>query len=309
MTTISVVIPVFNEEKNVPILYSRLKNVLNDISISHEVIFIDDGSTDKSLQKIKDLRKKDKKVKIISFSRNFGHMAAVSAGLKHSKGKKVVIMDADLQDPPRIIKKMYEKSLKGFDIVYGVKKKRKEGVIKKLLFKSFYKILNRIAQLKMPLDTGTFSLINRHVVDILNSLPERNKYISGLRVWTGFEQAGIVYARAKRRSGKESSLGKLFKLALDGLISFSYLPLRVASILGLMLGVVSLFLIIVVLVGRFYFGKGVIGWASTMVTILFIGSVQLITLGIIGEYLARIYDEVKNRPEYIISLEEGFGKK
>lgn len=303
---ISVVIPVFNEEKNIPLLYGRLKKVLGKISKNHELIFVDDGSGDKSFAKIDEIHKRDNKVKILRFSRNFGHMAAVNAGLANASGKKVVVMDADLQDPPEIIPKMYKKASAGYDVVYGIKTKRKEGFLRKFLFKSFYKVLNGIAQLKMPLDAGTFSVIDARVVKVLNSLPERNKYFSGLRAWAGFSQTGVVYRRGKRHAGKEASLKRLFNLAIDGLVSFSHLPLRVASFLGIFFAILSLLFIVGVFVARFVFGKGIVGWASTMSAILFIGSIQLITLGVIGEYLARIYDEVKGRPEYIVSRKIGF---
>ncbi|KKU10933.1 MAG: Glycosyl transferase, family 2 [Candidatus Woesebacteria bacterium GW2011_GWB1_45_5] len=302
---ISVVIPVYNEEKNIPVLYKRLKAVLNGLSKSHEIIFVDDGSLDLSLEQIINIRKRDRKVKAVCFSRNFGHMAAVDAGLAASTGRKVIITDADLQDPPEIIPRLYAKAEDGFDVVYGIKRKRKESLLRKTLFKLFYKVLNGIAQLKMPLDAGTFSVLDRKVVNILISLPERNKYFSGLRAWTGFKQTGVTYERGKRHAGKEASLGRLFNLAVDGLISFSHLPLRIASFLGIFFAVLSLIFIIGVFVARFVFGKGIVGWASTMTTILFIGSIQLITLGVIGEYLARIYDEVKGRPEYIVSRKIG----
>lgn len=299
--TLTVVIPIFNEEKNIPVLYKRLKKVINKISKSHEIIFVDDGSSDTSLEVIKKLRIKDKKIKAISFSRNFGHMPAVIAGLKESIGQKVVIMDADLQDPPEVITRMWKKSEEGFDVIYGVKKKRKEGILRKLLFKIFYRILNSISTYKMPLDAGTFSLIDKKVVLILGSLQEKNKYLSGLRSWSGFRQTGITYERGKRFMGKEASLRRLSKLALDGMISFSYLPLRLATFLGFVCSLLSIIGIITVMILRIFFGIGLIGWASTITTILLLSSVQLITLGIIGEYLARIYDEVKSRPEYIIS--------
>src|SRR5258708_9027276 len=174
-TTVSVVIPVFNEEKNIPVLYIRLKKVLNIISKHHEIIFVDDGSIDKSVKKLETLRKKDKKIKIISFSRNFGHMPAVTAGIKNSSGKKVVIMDADLQDPPEVILKMWKKSNEGYEVVYGIKQKRKEGVVRRILFKTFYRILNNISPYKMPLNSGTFSLVDQKVILILADLPEKNK--------------------------------------------------------------------------------------------------------------------------------------
>jgi len=304
---ISVVIPVFNEAGNLKKLYLRLKSTLSSLSKSYELIFVNDGSSDRSLTILKNLRKKDKKVKIINFSRNFGHMPAVNAGLKQASGNKVIIMDADLQDPPKIISQMYEKS-SSFDIVYALKKKRKESLAKKTLFEFFYRLINTISPIYLPAGAGTFSLLDKKIVRILNSLPERNKYFSGLRAWAGFSQTSVVYERAARFSGKSKSLTGLVKLALDGIISFSHLPLRLASIFGFIIASTAFIFIFVVFILRIFFQAGIVGWASTMSAILLIGGVQLITLGIIGEYLARIYDEVKNRPEYIISEKIGFRK-
>lgn len=306
--TLSIIIPVFNEEKNIPVLYARLKKVIDKIAVSHEIIFVNDGSTDGSLSQISSLRRVDKKVKVLSFSRNFGHMPAIDAGLKHASGEKVVLMDADLQDPPEIIEKLWQKSKEGYDVVFGIKEKRKENIVRRALFKIFYRILNQISPYKMPFDAGTFSLIDRRIVDILSTLPEKNKYLSGLRSWAGFKQTGVIYERGKRYAGNPASLRRLTKLALDGMISFSYLPLRFASFLGFVCAVLSIFAIITVIVLRVFFGWGLAGWASTMTAILLFSGIQLITLGIIGEYLARIYDEVKSRPEYIISKKEGFKK-
>ncbi len=303
---ISVVVPIFNEEKNIPILHSRLNKALFHLTNKYEIIYINDGSSDKSLKLLKQINKRDKKTKIISFSRNFGHMPAIIAGLSVCEGKKVVIMDADLQDPPEVIPKLYQKSLEGYQVVYGIKKNRKEGGIKNLMFSAFYRILNNLSAFKMPLDAGTFSIVDKKVVDLMIQMPERNKYFSGLRAWTGFAQTGVVYKRAKRYKGKPASFRRLFKLAMDGIISFSHIPLRLASILGFIFASIAFIFIILVAIGRLFFGLGIVGWASTMSTILLIGGIQLITLGIIGEYLARIYDEVKRRPEYIISEKIGF---
>lgn len=303
---LSVVIPIFNEEKNLSELYTRLKNTLVSITKNHEIIFVDDGSFDNSLELLKDFNKQDPHVKVISFSRNFGHMPAISAGLKLASGEKVVLMDADLQDPPEVIEKMYLKSQEGYNVVYGTKTKRKEGWLKRFLFASFYRILNSISQYKMPLDAGTFSLFDKKVADILVNLPERNKYFSGLRSWVGFSQTSVTYERGARSLGDATSFKKLIKLALDGMVSFSYIPLRLASFLGFIFALIAFGFIVLVFLARFFLGFGIVGWASTMSTVLFIGGVQLITLGIIGEYLARIYDEVKNRPEYIISQKIGF---
>lgn len=303
---ISAVVPIFNEEGNIPILYDHIKSTFKKIDKNFEVIFINDGSFDNSLNLLKKIARKDKHVKIVSFSRNFGHMSAINAGLSLASGRKVAVMDADMQDPPHVIEKMYKKSLEGFDVVYGIKKKRKEGVVRKFLFKSFYKILDKISSLRMPLDAGTFSILDRKIVDIIVSLPEKNKYFSGLRAWAGFKQTGVVYERGKRHKGKEASFSRLFKLAMDGIISFSFVPLKIASFLGFIFSAFAFLLIIVLFILKFFVNLGIVGWTSTITTVLFIGGIQLITLGIIGEYLARIYDEVKRRPEYIIEEKINF---
>lgn len=307
-TKISAVVPIFNEEGNIEILYERTKTTFKKIDKNFEIIFVNDGSFDNSKKLLLKIARKDKKVKVITFSRNFGHMSAINAGLSHSSGKKVVVMDADMQDPPNVIERMYRKSLEGYDVVYGIKKKRKEGFVRKFLFKSFYKILDRISSLSMPLDAGTFSILDRKIVDIIVDLPERNKYFSGLRAWAGFKQTGVVYERGKRHNGKEASLSRLFKLAMDGIVSFSFVPLRIASFLGFIFSAFAFILIIVLFVLKFFVNLGIVGWTSTISTVLFIGGIQLITLGIIGEYLARIYDEVKRRPEYIIEEKINFKK-
>lgn len=306
---LSVVTPVYNEAKTLPELYRRLKLVLKKLGCRYEVIFVDDGSSDQSLALLKKFRGRDKNIKIISFSRNFGHLPAVSAGLKHISGEKIVVMDADLQDPPEVITKMYALAKKGYDVVYGVKIKRKEGPFKRFLFASFYRILNGISMYKMPLDAGAFSLMNKKIVVIISELSEKHKFFSGLRSWVGFSQIGVTYERDARFAGNPKSLSKLFEMALDGLLSFSYLPLRLASLLGFVCALAAFLSIIIVIILRTFFNIGIIGWASTMSAILLVGGIQLITAGIIGEYLARIYDEVKNRPEYIIGKKVGFPKK
>lgn len=308
MIRLSIVVPVFNEQKNIKEFYKRLKPVVKKITNQHEIIFIDDGSYDTSLDLLKKLRERDSRVKIILFARNFGHMPAVDAGLANANGDLVAVMDADLQDPPEVIPKMIEKVKEGYDVVYGIKRKRKEGIIRRLLFSYFYWFLNKLSFYKMPLDAGTFSIMSSRVVKILVSLPEKNKYLSGLRAWAGFSQTGIVYERGRRFSGKPASLTRLIKLALDGIISFSYVPLRLASFLGFVFASLAFLGIVGVFTLRFFFGFGIVGWASTMSTILLVGGIQLITLGIIGEYLARIYEEVKNRPPYIITEKIGFSR-
>lgn len=305
---ISVVVPIFNEEGNINILYTKLRETLLKIDRNYEIVFINDGSIDNSYKLLKTIGKKDKKVKILSFSRNFGHMSAINAGLELCGGERVVVMDADMQDPPFVIEKMYKKSLEGFDVVYGVKKKRKENFIRVYMMKVFYRLLSKISNVKIPLDAGTFSLITRKVVNHINELPERNKYYSGLRAWAGYNQTGVTYERAKRYKGKEASYARLFKLAMDQIVSFSFVPLKLASFLGFIFSFVAFLMIIVLFILKFFVNLGIVGWTSTITTILLIGGVQLITLGIIGEYLARIYDEVKHRPEYIVKEKINFKK-
>lgn len=307
-TKISVVVPIFNEEGNINILYTKLRKTLLKINKNYEIIFINDGSFDNSYLLLNKIAKADKKVKLISFSRNFGHMSAINAGLEHCSGERVTVMDADMQDPPSVIEKMYKKSLEGFDVIYGVKKKRKESIIRVYMMKVFYRLLSKISNVKIPLDAGTFSLVTRKVVNHINELPERNKYYSGLRAWAGYNQAGVVYERAKRYKGKEASYARLFKLAMDQIVSFSFVPLKLASFLGFIFSFVAFLIIVVLFVLKFFVNLGIVGWTSTITTILLIGGVQLITLGIIGEYLARIYDEVKHRPEYIIKEKINFKK-
>lgn len=306
MVRLSAIIPIYNEERNIRELYRRLKPVLRSISKNHEIIFIDDGSVDDTLANLKNVRKKDKKIKIISMSRNFGHMPAINAGLTLARGDKIIIMDGDLQDPPEVIPKMYTEAIKGFDVVYGIKKDRKENFVMRFLFSLFYRLLNKVSSYKMPFDTGTFSIIDKNVAKILVDIPEKNKYFSGLRAWAGFKQRGIIYKRGARFSGKPATIKRLVKLALDGIISFSYLPLKLASFMGFITATTAFAFIVIVIFLRIFFGFGLIGWASTLSAILLLGGIQLITLGIIGEYLARIYDQSKGRPEYIISEKIGF---
>lgn len=298
---LSVVIPIYNEEKNLSVLYKRLKGTIKKLGLKYEIVFVDDGSVDNSLKILKQLYRKDKNIRIICLSRNFGHMSAVEAGIKHATGKRVVLMDADLQDPPELIENLYNTSLKGYEIVYAIKKTRKEGLFKNFLFNNYYKLLNKLANYHMPPNAGTFSIMDRKVIDILVGLNERNKYFSGLRAWAGFNQTGIQYNRPTRTAGSPASLGRLLKLGLDGIFSFSYIPLRLASLLGFIFASTAFILIFIVIIARIFFQAGIVGWASTLSTILLIGGIQLITLGIIGEYIGRIYEEVKQRPNYIIS--------
>lgn len=308
---ISVIVPVLNEEAVILEFYDRAKKVLESITDSHEIIFVDDGSTDSTLIKLKEFAKNDSRVKIISFSRNFGHPIAISAGLDYASGEAVIIIDADLQDPPEILPEFIKKWQEGFEIIYGIRTKRKEWWGKRLAYWCFYRIFKKLASLNVPLDAGDFSLIDRKVADIIKSLPERNRFIRGLRSWAGFKQCGVVYERAGRFAGKTKySFKKLLKLAADGIFSFSYIPLRLATFLGFLVAAVAFLAILAVLYLRIFYGViGIPGFSSTIITLLFIGSIQLVAIGILGEYIARIYEEVKHRPLYVINEKIGFDEK
>ena len=300
-TLLSVVIPIFNEGGLLPELYSRLKNVLNQLPVFYEIIFVDDGSQDTSYSFLQSLTEKDSGVKVIRLSRNFGHQLAITAGMDYCTGDVVVIMDGDLQDPPELIPKLIEKWKEGFDVVYAVRKKRKgERFLKLITAFFYYRIFRWITKVQIPADTGDFRLISQRALSELRKLRESHRLIRGMVSWVGFRQTGIEYERDRRYAGKTKfSLIKMGRFALDGITSFSNVPLRMATILGF---IVSFFSLIKIgeLLYSYYYKSLVPGWASIMVAVLFLGGVQLITIGIIGEYIGRIHEEVKNRPLYLI---------
>lgn len=306
---ISLVIPIHNEQKILPILYERIKVASENWNDQYEVIFVDDGSGDSSLEIIQNLHKQDNNIKGISFSRNFGHQTAVSAGLKYTTGDVVIVMDGDLQDPPEQIIDFLEKWQQGYEVVYAIRKKRKETWYKKIAYYSFYRLLNWMSSIKIPLDTGDFCLMDRVIVDHLNSLPERNRFVRGLRAWIGYKQIGVPYERSARLAGEAKyTFKKLLKLAFDGLINFSYRPLQIFTSLGMIVSISSLIL------GGYYLivwflnptiREELPGYTSIIVAVLFLGGVQLISVGILGEYIGRIFDEVKGRPLFIVSQKIG----
>ena len=299
---ISVVIPIFNEEANIHLLHERLVNAVTAVTNDYELIFVNDGSKDKSLPIIKELSAKFSQVKFIDFSKNFGHQIAVFAGLEHAQGNTIVIIDADLQDPPELIKDLYTKLQQGYDVVFAQREQRVgESWHKLLTAKLYYRILNRLSEVEIPLDTGDVRIITKKVKDIIVSMPEHNKFLRGQIAWTGFNQTSILYKREERHAGNTNyPYSKMLKFAFDGITSFSNIPLRLATYLGFMVSFVA-FLVIVYTLYQKYFKHDVVqGWSSLMVSILFIGGVQLICLGIIGEYLGRIMDNVKKRPLYIV---------
>ncbi|MBP6659661.1 MAG: glycosyltransferase family 2 protein [Chitinophagales bacterium] len=299
---ISVVIPIFNEEANIHLLHERLVNAVTAVTNDYELIFVNDGSKDKSLPIIKELSAKFSQVKFIDFSKNFGHQIAVFAGLEHAQGNTIVIIDADLQDPPELIKDLYTKLQQGYDVVFAQREQRVgESWHKLLTAKLYYRVLNRLSEVEIPLDTGDFRIITKKVKDIIVSMPEHNKFLRGQIAWTGFNQTSILYKREERHAGNTNyPYSKMLKFAFDGITSFSNIPLRLATYLGFMVSFVA-FLVIVYTLYQKYFKHDVVqGWSSLMISILFIGGVQLICLGIIGEYLGRIMDNVKKRPLYIV---------
>jgi dolichol-phosphate mannosyltransferase len=303
MIELSVVIPVFNEEKNISTIYNRCVSVANTISDYFEIIFVNDGSKDDSFQLIHQLAKQDSRVKYISLSRNFGHQIAVSAGLDICAGNYAVIIDADLQDPPEIINDLYTKAKEGFDVVYAKRNTRKgETLFKTLTAKFFYRILTKITSINIPIDTGDFRIISRKVIEVLKQMPEQQKFLRGQIAWVGFNQASVSYNRDERADGKSGyTIRKMVRLAFDGITSFSNLPLRIATIAGFLVSGITFCVAMYALYARFISRDYVPGWTSIIISVLFIGGVQLITIGIIGEYISRISSNVRNRPLYVIS--------
>lgn len=306
---ISIVVPCFNEEDNIKEMYKRLKQTTLGLdSFSFELIFINDGSIDNSEKIILALNKQDKLVKLISFSRNFGHQIAISAGIENAKGEAVIIIDSDLQDPPEILPNLIEKWLKGFDVVYAIRKKRKgESYFKLWTANLFYKLINKISPVKIPLNVGDFRLIDKKVAKSLASIKERNRFVRGLTSWIGFRQTGIYYTRNERFHGKTKyPLFGMLKFAIDGIASFSTFPLRLASIFGFLFVILSLIFIVYALISKYYLRNVLPGWTSIIIIFSFFSGVQFIILGIYGEYIGRIYEEVKARPLYIIKKKIGF---
>ena len=304
MKKISVVVPMYYEEEVAKECYTRLKNVLEKIeNYNYEIIFVNDGSKDKTLEILKEIAKENKNVKIISFSRNFGHQCAVTAGLRYVTGDAIVIIDADLQDPPELIPEMIKLWEEGNEVIYGKRKSREgESRFKLLSASMFYKTLNALSDVEIPKDTGDFRLVDRKVVEVINSLPEHNKFLRGLFSWVGFKQKAYEYERKERYAGKTKyPLKKMLKLAQDGIFSFSIKPLKIVGAMGILSVLISIMLFVyAVLSYAFDWNNLVPGWTSLMVTMTFIGGMILISLWMIGEYIGRIYDETKRRPEYII---------
>jgi dolichol-phosphate mannosyltransferase len=302
MPTVSILVPAYNERENLPELYKQLTEVLSDLPLHMELLIIDDASTDSTLDWLREKSRADVRVRYISFSRNFGHQTAVTAGLQHATGDAVVIMDADLQDPPQVIPDMIQQWLAGAQIVIGHRVQRDVDPLSKRLFAwIYYRVLARLADTRIPLDAGDFCLMDRVVVNALNRLPERNRYVRGLRAWVGFKQAEVAFVRQQRLHGEPKyNFFKSLALAINGLVSFSLSPLRLATYLGLTMGTFALIMIVLVFYWRFFTNSPLTGYAIIITSFLLICSVQLVIFGIMGEYIGRIYDEVKARPQYIV---------
>jgi len=297
-----VVIPVFNEGDLVRTLCARLRPVVSTLVDSYEIIMVDDGSTDDTVSHLRDLHREDQAIKLIRFTRNFGHQAAISAGLERASGELVAVMDGDLQDPPEMLPTLLARLHEGYDVVYAVRAGRRQaGWLKRATYRLFYRLLHTIAYVKMPLDAGDFCLMRQKVVRAINSLPERSRFIRGLRSWVGFRHVGVSYVRPGRAGGTPKyTWGKLLRLSLDGILSFSVFPLRIASYLGFLVSATSFTGILLVLYLRLFTERSIPGFASLAILFLFIGGIQLLTIGVMGEYLGRIFDEVKQRPVYLI---------
>jgi dolichol-phosphate mannosyltransferase len=313
---ISVVVPCFNEEAVIGLTHRHLVEALGrQSSFDLEIVYVNDGSRDRTEALLFELAERDARVKVVSFTRNFGHQPAVSAGLEYASGDAVAVIDADLQDPPEVILRLVEKWREGYDVVNAVREKRKEGVAKRFAYSLFYQLYRRLAAIDVPLDSGDFALMDRRVVDVMNALPEKNRFVRGLRSWSGFRQTGVAYERAARAAGETKySFAKLLRLAFDGIVNFSTAPLSLIFGLGIVTALVAMCAAAGYLVARIFaipiFGYTpgeAPGFTTLILTILFFSGVQLISIGILGEYLGRIYQETKMRPTFVVKEVRGGG--
>jgi glycosyltransferase involved in cell wall biosynthesis len=298
---LSVVVPLYNEEAIVDVLLDRILGVVRGIGAPFQIVAVDDGSRDGTRTRLVERARLETGLTVVCLTRNFGLQGAVSAGLAHADGDVVVLMDGDLQDPPELIPRLLAEWQAGADVVYTTKRTRAEAGLRRLGFDAFHFLLERLGQIELPLGAGNFSLIDGQALAAINRLPEHNRYLPGLRAWVGFRQVEVTFDREDRAAGQpRMSLRRLIKLALDGIFGFSYLPLRLATLLGLVVTVFGLVLVSWVLVERFVTHTAILGWPSLMIAVCILGGTQLVTIGILGEYLGRIYDEVRGRPNYLV---------
>lgn len=300
--TFSIIAPIYNEVVNLPQLYRRVSDVLSSTGESWELILVDDGSTDGSTDLIRQYAERDLHVRPVIFARNFGHQIAVTAGLDYSRGEAVVIIDSDLQDPPEVILDLIEKWREGYEIVYAVREEREgESWFKLFTAGLFYRLIYRITDVEIPLDTGDFRLLDRKVVSVLNQMRERHRFLRGMSAWVGFRQVGVPYRRAARFAGETKyPFRKMLRLAITAITGFSYFPLQLATVIGFISAGISILAIPLVVAMRLAGNQAFFGQATTLIAVLFLGGVQLISLGILGEYIGRLYDEAKGRPLYIV---------
>jgi len=300
--SIAIIIPVYNEAKNLSELYARVKKTIESLSVDYQIIFVNDGSKDNSFTKIHDFATENPNVFYINLTRNFGHQVAVSVGLEYCNAKCTVIIDSDLQDPPELISELYAKHKEGFDVVYAKRKKRDgESFFKKFTAKLYYRLLKKLVSFEIPLDTGDYRLISKKVVNAINSMPEQNKFLRGQIAWLGFKHTSVSFDRETRKHGKSGySYGKMFSLAFDGITGFSDKPLLFVSRLGFLISIFSFLLIIYAVFSHYILDKTITGWTSLIISSAFIGGIQLLSIGVIGEYISRINNNVKNRPLYVL---------
>jgi dolichol-phosphate mannosyltransferase len=305
---LSIIVPCYNEEAVIQETHRRLTDTLSRLGCHFEIVYVDDGSRDRTLYMLKVIQAQDDAVRVLSFSRNFGHQIAVSAGLDHAAGEIIVLIDADLQDPPELIGAMLDKWREGYDVVYGQRHSRQgETYFKVATARLFYRTINRLSDVPIPLDTGDFRLMSRHVVEVLKRMPERDRFIRGMVSWVGFRQCALPYERAPRHAGvSKYPLRKMIAFATDGVLSFSIKPLRLASTMGFMASALAIVGILYALILRLWTSNWVSGWTLLIISVLFLGGVQLMCLGIVGEYVGRIYSEGKRRPLYLIAEACGF---
>jgi polyisoprenyl-phosphate glycosyltransferase len=308
---LSLVLPIFNEEAVIPELHARLQEFLPRLGVETEVVFVDDGSRDRSLELLRGLAASEPRYRILSFARNFGHQAAITAGLDHARGAAVVVMDADLQDPPEVVLEMVAKWREGYDVVYGRRRSRQgETRLKLLTAKWFYRIFARMIPIEVPLDTGDFRLMSRRIVVVLRELRETHRFVRGLVAWLGFKQTAVLYDRPVRFAGETKyPFAKMLRFAIDGITSFSILPLRFATYLGMFISMVSVAVAIWATLARVVFHATVPGWTTLMVLVSLLAAVQLIMTGILGEYIGRIYEQVKLRPIYVVAEQVNFAEE
>jgi dolichol-phosphate mannosyltransferase len=300
--THTIIAPIYNEFENIPVLYERICEVMDSTGEPWELICIDDGSSDGSTQRLLEYAEKDVRVRPLIFARNFGHQIAVTAGLDYSRGETITIIDADLQDPPEVILDLIERWKEGYEVVYAVRSEREgESWFKIATAKLFYRIIYAITDVNIPLDTGDFRLLDRKVVDVMNQMRERHRFLRGMSSWVGFKQVGVEYKRAARYAGETHyPFTKMYKLARDAITGFSYFPLQMATYIGFIAALIGVIAIPIVIYLRLTGSQAFFGQATTLIAVLFFGGVQLISLGILGEYIGRVYDEVKGRPLYIL---------